>query len=60
VAAVNGFYGYYSGYVFPNDGSPSGDQPTARSEAVPQGPGRFSRIYLYPPSEGSDGGNGAS
>jgi hypothetical protein len=55
VAAVSPYATYYSGYVFPNE---FGDQPTAR--AVPQSPhGVFSRVYLYPPSEGSDAGNGA-
>ena len=59
VAAASPYYGYVSGYVFPNDGSPSGDQDMARSVVPQQGPGLFSRIYLYPPSEGSDSGNGA-
>ena len=58
VAAASAYYGYVSGYVFPNDGSPSGDQDTARAVVPHQGPGLFSRVYLYPPSEGSDGGNG--
>jgi hypothetical protein len=60
VAGVSGYYGYYSsGYLFPDDGSPSGDQATARPVQQPQGPGLFSRIYLFPPSEGSDMGGGA-
>lgn len=59
VAAASAYYGYVSGYVFPNDGSPSGDQDTARAVVPQQGPGLFSRIYLYPPSEGSDCGSGA-
>jgi hypothetical protein len=60
VAAESGYYGYYSGYAFPDDGSPSGDQVMARPEAVPQGPGPFTRVYLFPPSEGSDAGGGPS
>jgi hypothetical protein len=50
VAAASAYYGYTSGYVFPNDGSPSGTQSMAR--AVPQpGHGIFSEVYLYPPAE---------
>jgi hypothetical protein len=57
VAAASAYYGYTSGYVFPNDGSPSGTQSMAH--AVPQpGHGIFSEIYLYPPAEGSDSGGG--
>jgi hypothetical protein len=50
-----------SGYVFPDDGSPSGVEVTP---VVPQAPTQhaghlgLSRIYLYPPSEGSDSGGG--
>lgn len=56
IAAPNAYYGYYSsGYVFPNDGSPSADQPMARAVPQQQGPGPFSRLYLYSPSEGTDG-----
>jgi hypothetical protein len=58
-AAVSPYYGYYnSGYVFPDDGSPSGNQPMARAVQEPP-EGIFSRIYLYPPAEGGDSGNGA-
>jgi hypothetical protein len=60
VAAESGYYGYYSGYAFPDDGSPSGDQVTARPEAQPRGPGLITRIYLFPPSEGADAGGGPS
>ncbi len=61
VATANGYYGYYSsGYLFPNDGSPSGDQPMARPSPPQQASGIFSRVYLYPPAEGSDTGGGAS
>ena len=56
VAAASAYYGYSSyssGYVFPDDGSPSGTQ--AMAHAVPQPRhGIFTEIYLYPPSEGSD------
>ena len=61
IAAPNGYYGYYSsGYLFPDDGSPSGDQPTARALPVPSGTGIFSHVYLYPPSEGADMGGGGA
>jgi opacity protein-like surface antigen len=60
VAAESGYYGYYSGYAFPDDGSPSGDQVMARPETVPHGPGIITRVYLFPPSEGSDAGGGPS
>ena len=49
--------GYVSGYVFPNDGSPSGDAPTAVYSPPPtqaDGHFHFSRVYLYPPAEGDD------
>jgi len=60
-AAASGYYGYYSsGYLFPDDGSPSGDQPTARALPVPSGTGIFSHVYLYPPSEGADMGGGGA
>jgi opacity protein-like surface antigen len=60
-AAASGYYGYYSsGYLFPDDGSPSGDEPMVRPLPVPQGPGIFSHVYLYPPSEGADMGGGGA
>ena len=49
--------GYVSGYVFPDDGSPSGDAPTAVYSAPPtptDGRFHFSRVYFIPPSEGTD------
>jgi hypothetical protein len=56
--------GYISGYAFPDDGSPSGDAPTAVYSPQPplqsSGPLKFTRLYLYPPSEGTDSGNGDS
>jgi hypothetical protein len=55
VASANGYYGYYSsGYVFPNEGSPSGDDAMARPVPQPQGPGLLTRVYLFPPSAGND------
>ena len=55
--------GYDSGYVFPDDGSPSGTEPMAHpvpQAPVPSGIGglSFSRIYLYPPAEGDDSSAG--
>jgi hypothetical protein len=55
-AAVSAYSGYYSGYVYPNEGLPSDEQYMARP--TPQaGHGVFSHIYLYPPNEGDDSGN---
>ncbi len=44
------------GYVFPDDGAPSGDLAGPVTEPQPQPPqtGRFSHVYLYPPAQ--DGG----
>src|SRR5262245_18160627 len=55
--------GFYSGYLFPDDGSPSGDEPEAIPVLVPPTPTgigglSFTHIYLYPPAEGADSGNG--
>jgi hypothetical protein len=58
--------GPYSGYLFPDDGSPSGDEPgvvpLAPQPPTPTGIGglTITHVYLFPPSEGSDdsGGNG--
>jgi len=53
--------GFATGYLLPNDGSPSGDEPTAH--VLPQQPSSgfaISHVYLYPPSEGSDNGAGAN
>ena len=61
--AAGGYGTFNSGYLFPNDGSPSSDEYLARP-ASPQpaqnGTGRFhfSHIYLYPPAESNDGGEG--
>jgi hypothetical protein len=47
-----------NGYVFPGDGSPSGEWV---APAVPQRPAQttghfaFSHVYLYPPAQGNDG-----
>ncbi|MEJ0017712.1 MAG: hypothetical protein WDN25_14340 [Acetobacteraceae bacterium] len=54
---------FYSGYLFPDDGSPSGDEPTAipvPQPSTPTGIGglNFTHIFLFPPSEGADGGDG--
>ena len=57
VAAESSYYTYYSGYVFPDDGSPSGTEPMAKPIPQPS-TGLFTRIYLYPPAEGADAGNG--
>ena len=50
----------YSGYLFPEDGSPSGDELNVKP--LPQQPSPvgqpYSRIFLYPPSEGADGNAG--
>ena len=56
---------YDSGYVFPDDGSPSGTQPWAHpvpQQPIPSGIGglSFTRIYLYPPAEGDDSGGGSN
>ena len=53
--------GFYSGYLFPDDGSPSGEQPDAIPVLVPPTPTGIggvyiTHIYLYPPAEGSDSG----
>src|SRR5262245_23608394 len=55
--------GYYSGYLFPDDGSPSGEAPDAVPVLVPPTPTGISglnitHIFLYPPAEGADSGNG--
>lgn len=55
--------GFYSGYLFPDDGSPSGQEPEAIPVLVPPTPTGipglyFTHIFLYPPSEGADSGNG--
>jgi hypothetical protein len=47
------------GYVFPDDGAPSGDlgnNAVAEPQPQPTQSGRFSHVYLYPPSQdaGSD------
>jgi hypothetical protein len=44
------------GYVFPDDGAPSGDlaNPITEPQQQPQQTGRFSHVYLYPPAQ--DGG----
>jgi len=52
---------FASGYLFPNDGSPSGDDPAAH--VVQQQPANgfgVSHVYLFPPSEGADSGSGAN
>ena len=36
-AAASAYSGYYSGYVFPNDGLPSDEQCMARPTAPPAG-----------------------
>ena len=50
----------YSGYLFPEDGSPSGDDLNVNP--LPQQPEAgglsISHVYLYPPSEGADGNAG--
>ena len=56
-AAVSAYSGYYSGYVYPNEGLPSDEQYMARPTAPPPGHGVFSHVYLYPPAEGDDSGN---
>jgi hypothetical protein len=45
------------GYVFPDDGAPSGDlaSPLTEPQQQPAQSGRFSRVYLYPPAQ--DGGS---
>ena len=53
LGAASAYYGYSSGYVFPDDGSPSGTQPMAHAVAQPRH-GIFTEIYLYPPAEGAD------
>jgi hypothetical protein len=46
------------GYVYPDDGSPSGD--IAAQVTEPQQPpppnGPFTHVYLYPPAQAQDGG----
>jgi hypothetical protein len=44
------------GYVFPDDGAPSGDlaSPITEPQQQPQQTGPFSHVYLYPPAQ--DGG----
>jgi hypothetical protein len=44
------------GYVFPDDGAPSGDlaSPLTEPQQQPTQTGRFSHVYLYPPAQ--DGG----
>jgi hypothetical protein len=41
------------GYIFPDDGSPSGDLagPVTDPQPQPRQTGRFSHVYLYPPSQ---------
>jgi hypothetical protein len=56
-AAVSAYSGYYSGYVYPNEGLPSDEQYMARPTAPQAGHGVYSHIYLYPPNEGDDSGN---
>ncbi len=53
--ATNGFS---TGYLFPDEGSPSGDEPNAHVVAPQPTPGglSFSHVWLFPPSEGSDSG----
>jgi hypothetical protein len=52
-AAVSAYSGYYSGYVYPNEGLPSDEQYMARPTAPPER-SVFSHVYLYPPAEGDD------
>ena len=52
---------FATGYLFPDEGSPSGDEPTAHvmpQQATPGGIGglSYSHVWLFPPSEGSDSG----
>jgi opacity protein-like surface antigen len=53
-AAVSAYSGYYSGYVYPNEGLPTAEEFMARPTAPPSGHGIYSHVYLYPPSEGDD------
>jgi len=52
--------GFATGYLFPDDGSPSGDEPMAHviPQQTPSGVGglSYSHVWLFPPSEGSDSG----
>jgi hypothetical protein len=59
-AAVSAYSGYYSGYVYPNEGYPNEASPTneeymASPTPAPDG-SIFSHVYLFPPNEGDDSG----
>jgi hypothetical protein len=54
-AAVSAYSGYYSGYVYPNEGLPTDEQFMARPTPAPER-SVFSHVYLYPPYEGDDSG----
>jgi hypothetical protein len=59
-SAVSAYSGYYSGYVYPNEGYPNEGSPTneeymARPTPAPEH-SIFSHVYLFPPNEGEDSG----